>query len=358
MNAFSRLRAAPVGWALSLLASAPLWVSPAAAEPTAADRESARALMKEGDAAVASQDWTTARRAYAEAHRLMKLPSTGRELARAEEALGHFLEAKDVCETVARTPKTPGEPAPFEVARTECVAVVAALDKRIATVRIAVQGPGADSVKISLDGATFPGPNALRRANPGEHELSAVASAGGTARQVVQLLDGETKDVTLTLVPPAAPVAVPPPAGTTTAAPTAPTAAPPPTPPTSTASPSGGNTTAYVLLGVGGAALVTGGVFGALALSDYGKADDACPTHKGCSASAIDSRDAAGTKAWVANGGIGLGVLLGAVGTYLLVSGPSAPATSAARSKEPSRFLNPSVMFTRSGAGASVGGTF
>jgi hypothetical protein len=358
MNAFSRFRAVPAASALGLLAALPFWVSPASAEPSAADRESARALMKEGDAAVAAKNWTTARRAFAEAHRLMKLPSTGRELARAEEGLGHFLEAKDVCETVARTPQIPGEPAPFETARKECVEVAAALDKRIATVRLTVQGPGADSVKITLDGATFPGPNALRRANPGDHEVSALATTGATAKQTVKLVDGETKDITLTLVP-VAPVATAPPTATAPPplvepAPTAPPIAPPPPAP-----PPESHTTAYVLLGVGGAALVTGGVFGALALSDYGKANDACPTHKGCSPDVIDRRDSAGTKAWVANGGVGLGVLLGAVGTYLLVSGPS-PSSTAAHTPAPSRsrFFNPSVMFTRSGASASLGGTF
>lgn len=320
--------------------------------------------MKEGDTAVASKDWATARRAYGEAHRLMKLPSTGRELARAEEGLGHFLEAKDICETVSRSPKSAGEPAPFEVARQECVAVVASLDKRIATVRIAVEGPGADSAKITLDGATFPGPSALRRANPGDHEIAAATASGATAKQTVKLLDGETRDVKLTLQPAATPVEVPPPAATTpaTATPPPPPAASSPSPPPSPSAPAAtsGNTTAYVLLGVGGAALVTGGVFGALALSDYGKADDACPTHKGCSADAIDSRDAAGTKAWVANGGVGLGLVLGAVGTYLLVSGPSSSGSSSARVSPPSRFSAsaPSLLLTPSGAAASFGGSF
>lgn len=328
----------------------------ALAEPSAADRESARAQMKEGDAAAAKKDWATARRAYAEAHRIMGLPSTGRELSRAEEGLGHFLEAKDACEIVARSKPSAGEPAAFESARKECQGVVSALDKRIATLKIQVKGAGAEAAKITLDGNTFPGPTALRRANPGEHELLATATDGGVVRQMVKVADGETKDVTLDLagaVKTDAAPAPPPPAASTATPPAATTAAPPASPPPPPPpEPASSNTTAFVLLGVGGAALVTGGVFGALALSDYGKADDACPSRKGCDAAAIDKRDAAGTKAWVANGGIGVGVILGAVGTYLLVSKPAAPKSAAAR------FFSPSFSVTPSGAGASVGGSF
>jgi hypothetical protein len=347
-------RFGPVVAGLSLLAALLPGGSVAHAEPSAADRESARALMKEGDAAAEKKEWAVARKAYGEAHRLMGLPSTGRELSRAEEALGHFLEAKDACEMVARSKPSAGEPAPFEAARKECQGVVAALDKRIATLRIEVKGAGADASKIGLDGASIPGPSTLRRANPGEHEVTATNAAGAVVKQVVKVGDGETKDVVLDLANAtgaAAPLTAPSPS--TSAVGSASTAPPPAAPPPAAPPPApSSHTTAYVMLGVGGAALVAGGVFGALALSDYGKAKDACPTKVGCSPSAIDSRDAAGTKAWIANGGLGLGVVLGAVGTYLLVSGPSQPTTARAWK------LEPAVSVTTAGANASVGGTF
>lgn len=347
------LRLRPVALGLPLLGFLVLAAGSAHAEPSAADRESARALMKEGDAAAGKKDWATARRAYAEAHRIMGLPSTGRELSRAEEGLGHFLEAKDACEIVARSKPAAGEPGAFEAARKECQGVVAALDKRIATLRIQVKGNGAEAAKISLDGNTFPGPTALRRANPGDHELTATSADGAVVKQAVKVGDGETKDVTLDLAGAAKTDGPPPVAPPPTAPPPAATQEPPPSPPPPLPpEPAKSNTTGFVLLGVGGAALVAGGVFGALALSDYGKADDACPSRKGCSSAAIDSRDAAGTKAWVANGGIGVGVVLGAVGTYLLVSGPPAPKTAKAR------FLTPSFNVTPSGGSATLGGSF
>ena len=345
------LRASRAAAVALVSAAFSLWGAAAWAEPTAADRESARAVMKEGDAAMAKKDFAAARRAYAEAHRLVNVPTTGRELARAEEALGNFLEAKDVCGQVTRLAPAPGEPPLFDAARKECAGIVAALDKRLATLRIAIRAPSVESVKITLDGVPVQGPTATRRVNPGPHEIAASGPGLAPQKRSVSTTGGETKDILIDLepevgaaLPPAASSAAP--LGSVAPISTAPPAGPPP--PAEVAPRS--NTAAYVLLGVGGAAILVGSVAGVLALSDNTKAQDACPTRKGCSPDAIDRQGSATTKAWIANGGIGGGLILGGIGVVLLLTRPSAPATAI------HRYYIPTLL--PGGAGAVMGGSF
>src|SRR5262249_1001249 len=68
-------------------------VSPAYAEPSAADRETARSLMNEGDAKFDAKNYAQALKAYQGAHAIMGLPSTGYAVARTQAALGQLVEA-------------------------------------------------------------------------------------------------------------------------------------------------------------------------------------------------------------------------------------------------------------------------
>jgi tetratricopeptide (TPR) repeat protein len=83
----------------------------------------------------------------------------------------------------------------------------------------------------------------------------------------------------------------------------------------------------YVVGGAGIAALGVGATFGLMALSSHSKAEDGCPDHVGCSKSALDDRDKAGTQALVANIGIGAGLVGVGVGAYLIFFSASKPKT-------------------------------
>jgi len=81
-------------------------------------------------------------------------------------------------------------------------------------------------------------------------------------------------------------------------------------------------------------ALGVGATFGFMALSAYKSAEDACPTKAGCSPDAMDQRDKAGTRANIANVGIGLGIVgIGTAAVLLLTSSSSAPAQEKAQSR-------------------------
>src|SRR5262249_12998493 len=56
-------------------------------EPTAAEKETARTLMDQGDEAFAAKDFPTALKHYKAAHAIMGIPNTGIWVAKAEEAL-------------------------------------------------------------------------------------------------------------------------------------------------------------------------------------------------------------------------------------------------------------------------------
>jgi hypothetical protein len=65
------------------------------------------------------------------------------------------------------------------------------------------------------------------------------------------------------------------------------------------------------------AALGVGTYFGVGSLSAYGRAEDACPTHRGCSPEAMSDREEAQSKAWVANVSLGVGLIGAAAGAWL-----------------------------------------
>lgn len=93
---------------------------------------------------------------------------------------------------------------------------------------------------------------------------------------------------------------------------------------------SGVRTAAFVVGGVGAAALVVGAIGGVMAIVKRGESDKECPNNL-CTAKGVALNEDAKSFAWVANVGVGLGVLaLGAATVMWFVGKPEAQ-TSAAR---------------------------
>src|SRR4051812_35729561 len=82
---------------VALVASASLLVASGARAqtPSAADKESARALMDTGDEKSDAKDYAAALKAYQAADALVHFPMTGLAVARVQERLGQLLEARD-----------------------------------------------------------------------------------------------------------------------------------------------------------------------------------------------------------------------------------------------------------------------
>ena len=77
----------------------------------------------------------------------------------------------------------------------------------------------------------------------------------------------------------------------------------------------------WIVGGVGAAALLTGGVFGVLALRSNSDAQDLCPSHRGCSSAALDAADRRDREAMIANVGVGVGVVGLGVATWMFLTG-------------------------------------
>jgi hypothetical protein len=85
----------------------------------------------------------------------------------------------------------------------------------------------------------------------------------------------------------------------------------------------------WLVTGAGVLVLGAGATLGGLALKSYGDANTACPSHTGCSQTALDARSRAGTFAKVADVGVPLGIVGTGIGVVLFaVGGPKAPASA------------------------------
>jgi hypothetical protein len=195
---FARQRA--IGCA-GLMAAA-LALGPSAyADPTAADKGTARGLMNEGRAHRDKGELPAALKSFEAADAIMHVPTTGLELARAQAALGQLVEARDTALRVMRMPEKAGEPAPFKAARDAASALNDDLGARIPSLTINVKNvPSGMSPTVAVDGADVPA-EALghpRKVNPGHHVVTAKA---GTAdgKQEIDLAEKDKKDISVEL---------------------------------------------------------------------------------------------------------------------------------------------------------------
>jgi hypothetical protein len=303
----------------------------AQAEPTAADKETARALLDQGDAAFKASNFSEALQRYGAAHAIMNVPTTGIEVAKAQEALGKLVEARDTLLEVARFPKKPNEPQAFSKARERAQAHAAEIAARIPALRIQVTGlPSGTTPAVTIDGAEV-NPAILgvpRKLNPGKHVITASAPGYAEARREVDVAERAELDVPLELTPSAAaPVPVP-----ATEPPPKPSSPPPAAPDAKADTTSGSSTSslAYIGFGIGAVGLTVGGITGALAFSKAGTASDQC-TNNVCPPAAQADIDSSKTMGTVSTVSFAVGFVGAAIGIYGLMTPSEPKATSTAR---------------------------
>lgn len=307
-----------------------------AGEPSAADRETARGLLAEGDKLYKAKDHIGALKAYRAAHAIMGVPTTGLEVAKVLEMRGQLIEARDMLLEIQRYPKKPNEPPPFTKARTYSRTKAAELAKRIPSVTITVEGPPASTpvnVKIDKDVLSRAALGVPRKANPGLRVITASATGYKGVEKEVRLAEGKNEKVTLKLEPGTggavvapAPAPTPPPA---TGSPAPAPVVPPPPPPTGYVKKERRSTglfvTGIVLTPVGGIAILAG-----LVAAVAGAADDATSSTFGGSSDGDSSTPGlviAGAGAVVLAGGI---VMMVVGGKKVAKEQPAAEAPPAA----------------------------
>src|SRR5262249_51176615 len=141
----------------ALVAILSLQASVARAEPTAAEKETARGLMAEGRTLRENGDDRGALRYFQAADAIMHVPTTALEVARTQIALGPYLEARESLRHVKLGVVKADDPVPFREARVVAESLDAELDKLIGAITIEVKGaaPGA-KVTVQVDDVVVP----------------------------------------------------------------------------------------------------------------------------------------------------------------------------------------------------------
>lgn len=320
--------------ALSLVLASILAVTSATsafAEPSAADKETARGLMSDGREKRDKGDHKGALEAFRSAHKIMGVPTTGLEVGREEAALGMLIEARDTLLAVTRVPVKPGEPEPFAKAREEAEKLADAIAPRIPSAKLIVKNlPPNATPSLTIDGAEVSAAvlGVARKFNPGSHDV--VVRAGSAEQKAsFSLNEGEARDVEIDFGG-AVPVATKPPAVET--------------PKTRSLSPLA--VTGFVITGVG---LVAGGVTGGLHLSKTSSLKQQCPDGR-CGPETHDDYDSArtlGTISTISFAVAGVGAVISILG--LLSSGSTNEVKTSG---------GPHVTLAIGGTGASILGTF
>src|SRR4051794_39424365 len=177
----------------------------ASADPTSADRATARALAREGQAALDRHNFALAEDRFARADALLHAPTLLLGVARAQVGRGELVEAQESYNRILREGIGPGSPAPFYRAREDAAKEVERLAPRIAWATIDVKG--AADASVTLDDAPLPRAalGVGRAVNPGPHHVRAAASGYSPVETSFGASEGERTRVVVELRP--APVA-------------------------------------------------------------------------------------------------------------------------------------------------------
>lgn len=268
--------------------------TPAFADPSPADVESAKAQYLEGIALREKGDEAGALVRFKAAFALVPTPITALEVGRSQLALGKILDGRDTLMKASRMPKVDGESAKAEEARDEAGKLADGAKSRLATLTVAP----VDGSTVTVDGSVLPKDAAMapRVVDPGHHVV-VVKTATSEGHAEVDLKEGESNTVTVPMHDvERGRVALSP--------------------------------LVFVGFGVGAAGLLTGAATGIGAIVTAGSLKNDCPNMvcPASSASTIDTSKTLGTVSTIAFIVGGAGVVLGIVG--IVISKREPPKTA------------------------------
>jgi hypothetical protein len=341
---------------LGLLAvvSCTLYARGAAAQVSSSDAAAAQDLFDRARGFVAQGDFKSACPKFEESQRLDPEPGTEFNLADCYEHVGRTASAWVAFVDVADTLHTKGDAPREKVARERAASLQPKLMRLQINVAPEARVPGlvikrdAETVRDAQFGIGVP-------VDPGPHTISAQApGAQAWTRQVSTSGPGETASISVpaltpeaTATSPAPPVAPPPVA--TTATPPAP---PPPPPPAPSKPGSAQRTAAYVVGGVGLAAMLVGGFFGIQSISMHGTYTGECPNNVCASPQGVSDHDSAVSDGNLSTILVGAGAAVLAAGVVLYLTAPKASSAKALGEVRAAPLVGAGT------AGVAVGGSF
>ena len=167
------------------------------------ERATAREAADTGRTAYDAGRYEQAVDSFSRAQQLVQAPTHLLYLARAQTKLGRLVAAHESYLKITRETLPPKAPKAFVEAQRAAEHELEAVDARLPSVTVAVQGKPMVGVGVQLDGADLPGamigiPLPL---DPGRHVFSATATGGDSAPVTITLAEGGKETVMLTLRP-------------------------------------------------------------------------------------------------------------------------------------------------------------
>ena len=324
----------------SWLATAPLaMVSVADAQPSEPEIAKAREQFRQGVQLEAASDWAGALAQFEAVARVKMTPQVRFHIARCQHNLGKLLEAlggyRLAAHEAAQDPKASETLA-------EARKGIEEVETRIPKLVIE-RGVGAEAASVTLDGVAL-GDSSIGKevpVNPGTHTIEFSLPNGKSNQRIVRVNEGDTKPVKLT-----ADVG-----DDGTDEPIGPD-------PNETSEQS--SVLPWVAMGVGGASLLTSGVFYLMRSNTIGDHDDQCVDNV-CPRSLEDTGDKGKTYTTLGNITLGVGVIGLGVGTIMLLTDDPAPVAAeadTAKHKPPEPRMTVMVGGNGHGAEATLVGTF
>ncbi len=259
----------------------------------AEDKATARELAKEGIAAEQKGDCATAIDRLERAESLFHAPPHLQFLARCYGKVGRLVDATETWRRLTLEPLPANAPPAFKDAITEAKLELPKLEPRLGhlTLRAAQKY---DGFAAEVDGKAWPTAalDVPRIIDPGKHVIRARAIGYKTSEESVDIGEGKSESVTLTLEAGTDPGGTPPVASSSSsssssssAAPTASTSVAPTSSSTSDRPPTGSSplkTAGFVTLSVGVAALAGGVVVGLIGTNKFNSLKADCAAPKSC----------------------------------------------------------------------------
>jgi hypothetical protein len=275
-------------------------------------RSAARELATEGSTLYQQGDFDGAYDRFNRAYQLVQRPNVGIWAARSLMRSGRWVEASERYLELERTALPAGAPADQVQAVQDAARERRELLGRLPSLKIVIDGADASDVFVSINGQLVkPALLGVKQpVNPGTLLVKGVRGEQAV-EQSVELAEAQSREVKLSFT--AAEAAVTRPS-------TIPVAPPAPVARSNDAATQ--RLLGFIGLGVGGAALATGALFGGLAAGDRSDLDAGCPNRR-CPPALHDQNDSYGTKKTVSSIGIIGGALLAGAGAVLLFTAPS-----------------------------------
>jgi hypothetical protein len=285
-----------------------LVVGTAHAEPTAVERETARTLLLSGRDKKKNGNLKGALADFEKAHRIMRVPTTGLDLGKAQKDLGLLVEARTTFLEAVHNPEKPNEPQAFKRARREAKQLADETAPRLGTLVINTSnGVTVKMDDVELSASSFGVP---LKVNPGKHEIVATLNNEEKKQSIEVEEGGRPAPIELTF---AGAAAAGQPKETTQPKETAQT----PKKKTEEGSSPPTKTNSLVWVGIGTAAVGVGvgAVSGIMAFSAKSEVSSRCEGGTRCPPSTyadIDRGESLGTVSTIAFvvGGIGVGVMI------------------------------------------------